>query len=314
MQQQEKVAAIVIGAAVLVLGGALLFGLKGGKGTKTPGAPGAAPARSAADGQFAEPRGVAVDANGFVYVVDSANARIQKFSPDGKFVAKWGKEGTEDGQFKTPGGIAVGPDGLIYVADTWNHRIQKFTAEGKFLGKWYGEGGFWGPRDVAVDAKGFAYVTDTGNRRIQKFTVDGKFVKQWGKQGAGPNEYDEPFGIKLDGAGLLYICDRLNFRIVVCDGDGKQVRSWPVDGWQKEQFYMEPYLAIDDARDIVYVTDPTKHRVHKYTRAGKFLGLIERDPATQLPFATPLGVAVSPTDGTVVITDMTSNKLYRVRP
>lgn len=314
MKQQEKVALVVIGITVLILIGAIVIGLKGGKGGGKAKAP-AAGARLTADGQLNSPRGVAVDAKGFVYVVDSENHRIQKFDSTGKFVAKWGSEGSGDGQFKTPGGIEAAPDGMIYVADTWNHRVQKFDNKGKFLGKWTGEGGFWGPRDLAVDAKGFAYVTDTGNRRIQKFTAeDGKYVKQWGTKGSGPDQYDEPFGIKSGQGNLLYICDRLNFRIQVTDFDGKRVKSWPVDGWQTEQFYMEPYLAVDDARNIVYVTDPTKHRVHKYNRDGKLLGLLEKDPKTQQPFATPLGVAVSPVDGTVYITDMTANRLYIIQP
>ncbi|NTV51745.1 MAG: 6-bladed beta-propeller [Candidatus Firestonebacteria bacterium] len=312
MRQQEKVAAVVIGLTVLVLAGAVFFGLKGGGGKAGNPVTSQAPERGRADGQFSMPRGVAVDADGFVYVVDSENHRVQKFKDTGEFVAKWGSEGTGDGQFKSPGGVAVGPDGFVYVADTWNHRIEKFDRQGKFITKWSGDGGFWGPRDVAVDEK-FVYVTDTGNRRIQKFSLKGEFVKSWGKKGSGPDEYDEPFGIKIGQEGLLYICDRLNFRIQVCNPDGKRVRSFPLDGWQKEQFYMEPYLALDDARDLLYVTDPTKHRVHKFTRAGKFLGFIENDPATHAPLATPVGVVVNPKDGTVYITDMTANKLYKLK-
>lgn len=315
MRQQEKVAIMVLGATVVVLLGAVLFGLKGGPGGGKSGrnALKTAGEKGAASGQFNAPRGVAVDGKGFVYVVDSENHRIQKFTADGQFVAKWGSEGAEDGQFKTPGGIDAGPDGNIYVADTWNHRIQKFDAAGKFLAKWGGEGGFWGPRDVAVDEQ-YVYVTDTGNRRIQKFTLNGQFVKMWGKKGSGPDEYDEPFGIKEGKNKLLYICDRLNFRIQVCDTEGTTKRSWPVDGWQKEQFFMEPYLALDLVRDWVYVTDPTKHRVHKFNLAGKFLGFIEKDPESQQPLATPLGVAVSPRDGTIYITDMTANRLYKIKP
>jgi DNA-binding beta-propeller fold protein YncE len=312
MRQQEKVTAVVIGLTVVVLGGAIFFGLKGGSGKASNPVSASAPERGKADGQFAMPRGVALDADGFVYVVDSENHRVQKFSAEGEFVAKWGGEGAGDGQFKTPGGIDVGPDGFVYVADTWNHRVQKFDRKGKFIAQWSGDGGFWGPRDVAADAK-HVYVTDTGNRRIQKFTLEGKFVKSWGKKGSGQDEYDEPFGIKIGKDQLLYICDRLNFRIVVCDTEGKQVRAFPIDGWQKEQFYMEPYLALDDARDLLYVTDPTKHRVHKFSRSGKFLGLIENDPVSHQALATPLGVAVAK-DGTLYVTDMTANKLYKFKP
>jgi tripartite motif-containing protein 71 len=76
-------------------------------------------------GQFQAPRGIAVDAHGFVYVADTGNDRIQKFSGDGAFIAKWGSLGAGDGQFNQPVDLAVDPDGVIYVAEEGNHRIQK---------------------------------------------------------------------------------------------------------------------------------------------------------------------------------------------
>jgi hypothetical protein len=68
-----------------------------------------------------------VDGSGNVYVADSGNNRIQKFTSDGTLLTKWGEEGGEDGQFYNPRGIAVDGSGEIYVADTWNGRIQKFA-------------------------------------------------------------------------------------------------------------------------------------------------------------------------------------------
>ncbi len=79
------------------------------------------------DGQFRNPQGIAVDGAGNVYVADSGNDRIQKFSASGAFLAKWGSEGSEDGQFLFPEGIAVDSLGDVYVADSENNRIQKFA-------------------------------------------------------------------------------------------------------------------------------------------------------------------------------------------
>jgi len=75
-----------------------------------------------------------------VYVADSWNNRIQKFTKDGRFLSAWGSYGSGDGQFNYPRGIAIDTDGLVYVADSWNNRIQKFTKDGQFLSAWGSEG------------------------------------------------------------------------------------------------------------------------------------------------------------------------------
>jgi len=79
------------------------------------------------DGQFVDLYGVALASDGSVYVADSGNNRIQKFTSEGVFVSKWGTEGTGDGQFVDPHGVAVASDGSVYVTDWSNDRIQKFS-------------------------------------------------------------------------------------------------------------------------------------------------------------------------------------------
>ena len=74
----------------------------------------------------------AVDASGNVYVADTGNHRIQKFSSTGVFITKWGSFGSENGQFFSPMGIEVDASGDVYIADTGNHRIQKFRSNGIF--------------------------------------------------------------------------------------------------------------------------------------------------------------------------------------
>jgi len=122
---------------------------------------------------FASPSGVAVDSYGNVYVADTYNHRIQKFSSSGTFITKWGSQGTGDGQFYSPSGVAVDSSGNLYVADTKNHRIQKFNSNGTFITKWgskgTGDGQFNNPYGVAIDSSGNVYVADSENNRIQKF-------------------------------------------------------------------------------------------------------------------------------------------------
>jgi tripartite motif-containing protein 71 len=133
-----------------------------------------------------------VDANGNVFVADSANNRVQKFTNDGTFVATWGSSGSADGQFDTILGIAVDANGNVFVTDFGNSRIQKFTNAGTFLAKWgssgSGDGQFNNPYGVAVDADGNVFVIDSLLKslitplfdRVQKFTNDGNLHHQVG--------------------------------------------------------------------------------------------------------------------------------------
>ena len=88
------------------------------------------------EGQFAGPHGIVVDANGDVYVADTGNNRVQKFTADGVFLMQWGSFGAADGQFDHPHGIGIDPSGNVFVAETGNSRVQKFSSAGDFILKW----------------------------------------------------------------------------------------------------------------------------------------------------------------------------------
>jgi hypothetical protein len=99
-------------------------------------------------GQFASPRGIAVDANDNIYVVDSGNNRIQIFDTDGRFVRSWQYPNVVDAF-----GIDVDSSGNIYICDGEASQVLKFANDGSFLVSWgeygWGEGYFRGPRDAS---------------------------------------------------------------------------------------------------------------------------------------------------------------------
>ncbi len=253
--------------------------------------------------RFKEPRAMAFDAAGNLFVVDKGNHRIQKLGPDGQFLARWGTMGDGEGQFKDPHGIAVGPDGSVYVADTWNHRIQKFDGNGGFIKAWNAtDQSFWGPRAVAVGPDGRVYVSDTGNKRIVYFSSDGIQIDSWGGDGSGPGQLIEPVGIAVMESGSVVVADTGNRRLQFFDSDGGFESDWKIFGW--EEFYTEPYLAVDG--ESVYVTDSHNHRFARY-RDNKLDG----SWGSTVEFNKPIGIAVNP-QGEIYIADTFNHTVDKV--
>jgi DNA-binding beta-propeller fold protein YncE len=79
---------------------------------------------------FNYPSDIAMDASGNIYVLDSANNRIQKFDPEGKYLATFGRKGQGPGEFYNPDSIDIDANGFFYVMDTYQNRIQTMKAEG----------------------------------------------------------------------------------------------------------------------------------------------------------------------------------------
>lgn len=89
---------------------------------------------------FNGPCDVVVAPNGDIFVADGhgndTNARVVKFSKDGKYIKEWGRKGTGPGEFDTLHSIAMDSKGRIFVADRGNNRIQIFDQDGKFIAEW----------------------------------------------------------------------------------------------------------------------------------------------------------------------------------
>jgi len=130
-----------------------------GKVLMTLGKPNSA---GAGDDQFNAPSDVVTAPNGDIFVADGhgekTNARIVKFSKDGKFIKTWGKEGKGPGEFNQPHGIAMDSQGRLFVADRANSRIQIFDQDGKFLTEWKQ---FGRPSGVVIDKNDVIHVADS---------------------------------------------------------------------------------------------------------------------------------------------------------
>ncbi|CAN5535194.1 hypothetical protein BH23CHL5_BH23CHL5_15440 [soil metagenome] len=267
-------------------------------------------------GQFNQPRGVGVNlGDGSIYVVDSANGRVQRFEAGGGFSGAWGGPETNvtftvTAEGLGPTGIEVGFDGLIHVADTWGHRIVVLNADGQVVREFgaYGDtmdapdastltGLFFGPRDVAITGTEI-YVVDTGNERVQVFTPDGTFIRSWGGYGSEPTQFIEPVGIAVGPDDRVYVADSGNARISVFARDGTPLMQWPAMSWQG-QLYFEPYLAFDQFGRL-YATSSATGSVDVYSLDGELIQSLFEAGGEQ--FEAPVGIALG-TDGTMKVTD-----------
>jgi len=149
------------------------------------------------DASFLEPRGMAMDKNGNLYVANYARSIIQKISQDGRAVTlagRLGVHGFQDGtgseaMFDGPSDIVVDADGNLYVTEFGNHLIRKLTPEGKVStlagdttqapivrGSEDGPGSkaqFNNPQGLIIDARtGIFYVADYSNQRIRKIVFE----------------------------------------------------------------------------------------------------------------------------------------------
>jgi sugar lactone lactonase YvrE/4-amino-4-deoxy-L-arabinose transferase-like glycosyltransferase len=225
---------------------------------------------TAPGGTFYEPWGIVVGQDGSVYVADTWNHRIQKFTSDGEFLNMWGYFGQADTPFAIwgPRDIAIDEIGNLFVTDTGNKRIVIYDPDGNYINQ-FGSvgleaGNFDEPVGIAVDKEGLVYIADTWNQRIQ---------------------------------------------VMVADASGSYLPliNWEVVGWYGQSLDNKPYLAVDNNGNL-FTTDPEGYRILHFTNTGTFIdyfGDFGTDPKT---FTLPTGIITDDAGG-LWITDAGNGRI-----
>ncbi len=253
--------------------------------------------------RFYNPRGVAVDSAGNIYVADTYNDEIRKITPAGVVTTLAGaaqQPGSTNGtgsaaRFNEPTGVAVDSAGNIYVADQYNSEVRKITPAGAVttlagaaghIGSADGTGSaarFDYPFGVALDNAGNVYVVDFGNDEIRKITPAGAVTTLAGAAGqegsadgtGSAARFYRPAGMAVDTAGNVYVADEHNHEIrevtpagVVTTLAGFPTQRGSADGIGRSASFNSPYgVAVDSAGDI-YVADSGNDEIRKITPAG----------------------------------------------
>ena len=174
--------------------------------------------------EFNKPSGVTVAKNGDIFVSDghggNSNARVVKFSKDGKFIKTWGQKGTEPGQFGELHGIVIDNQGRVLVADRGNNRIQVFDQDGKFIAEWKQ---FGIPSAFYVDKHDMLYV---GENRMNPDGARGIIVGSLKDQKPTAVIADPDQDAKARGVGSESVAVDAKGNIFGGQVDGKQVMEY----------------------------------------------------------------------------------------
>jgi len=260
-------------------------------------------------GQFFQLESLSVDDEGNIYVTDSGNARIQKFTSDGQFLETWGVRGTDNGEFEYPTGIAT-YESNVYVVDREQHRIQVFDSTGKFLQSWgeFGseQGEFFYPHGIAISNDGVVYVADTKNHRIQQFTTDGEFLSSFGIFGPGDGRLRTPVDVAL-GENYVYVADPGNYKIEKYTFEGISVASFD---YNFGGYSVRPNGLIVDPDGNIYFTDSYKHRIIKIDPEGNTLKIFGSVGNDKGKFVEPKDIVLDDR-GYLFVADFANNRIQK---
>ena len=307
--------------------------LAGGNGSGTADGTGTA-------AKFHEPRGIAIDSAGTLYVADYENHMVRKVTPAGVVTTLAGGAdvmGNTNGQgtaarFMSLQGIAVDSAGNVYVTEGGNRDVRKISPSGLVTTLASGNDKFSEPRGIAIDSNGVFYVGDYGANVVRRVTSTGVVSTHAGTAPtAGSNDgtttaslFNGPSGVAIDSNNTLYVADTLNNTIRKISADGTVTtlaglagRTSSVDGNATSARFQDPYAVAADGSGNLYVADATDHSIRKITSTGVVTTLAGKrgsfgstdGSGSAARFSGPLGIAAD-SAGNVFVAD-TGNSTVR---
>jgi peptidylamidoglycolate lyase len=284
--------------------------------------------------QMGEAAGVAVDANGHVFIFhrpgrgfDTAAteklkdpAVLEVDAGSGALINAWGAN-----TFLVPHGITIDQANNVFLTDVGLQQVFKFTHDGKPLlalgepriGKWDGTH-FNEPTDIAIRPDGSFYVSDGYvNSRVAIFDKNGKWVREWGKKGSGPGEFSNPHGLTFVQGTDVLVADRENSRLQLFDHVGVFKKQWT--GVADAQTTGRVFCVAADATGALYLgirraDYDTQHTgVVKLDRDWNIVATVGFGQPGDPVFNAVHDIAVGK-DGSIYVAETRTKRVVKLRP
>jgi ABC-type Fe3+ transport system permease subunit/sugar lactone lactonase YvrE len=231
--------------------------------------------RGTGPGQFNKPRALTVDRDYNLYVVDMTG-RVQKFSPDGRYVLAWQMPETDKGK---PKGMTGDARGNIVVIEPHYSRVNHFDAAGHLVAQWGVHGTNTGqlmfPRAAAINSRGEIYLSEYGLvERVLRFTDQGEtFLNVIGSGGIAPGEFNRPEGLGVGPGDKLYVADSCNHRVQIFSREGQFLESFGAAGSAVGEMSY-PYDVRVDSSGLIFVCEFGNSRVQIFDQENRSVGMV----------------------------------------
>lgn len=285
--------------------------------------------------EMGEAAGVAVDANGHVFVFhrpgrgfDPAATELLKDpavleidGATGRLLNSWGAN-----TFLVPHGITIDAANNVFLTDVGLQQVLKYSHDGKRIfavgeprvGKWDATH-FNQPTDIAIRADGSFYVSDGYvNSRVALFDRNGKWLQEWGKKGDGAGEFSNPHGLSFVPGGTdVIVADRQNSRLQLFDRTGTFKRQWV--GEADAQTTGRVFSVAADANGALWIGirredyDPPHTGVVKLDRNWTIVTAIGFGKAGDPVFNAVHDLAVG-RDGSIYVAETRTRRVVKLRP
>lgn len=279
------------------------------------------------DSQFNFPENIESDNQGNLYVADTYNHRIQKFSSTGAYITQWGTRGSATGSFEYPYDIAINNEtNEAYVTDTENNRIQVFDLDGGYIGEInsisYYDNSFENPAmkpydadivtpyGIAINPKGYVYVTGLFERLTEKVISSVSFeysstlypgvqILNSPNQHSGWDVKDLTNqiiarGIDVSSQERVFLGNLITNKIQVHYLDGTKIREFGAGETESDVLNFPTGISVDYYGNV-FVADKFNDRIQMFDSAGKYLttiGSSGNEGKLNGLFSTPAGVEI----------------------
>ncbi|GEM_PF-922887 len=245
-------------------------------------------------GEFQQPRGIAIDANRHLYIADTENGRIQIFDLAGKFVKQVKPTGAQE-SFRFPRAIALNSLGIAYITDDLDFRIYKYDSSGRQLAIWkrprVQEENPSIPGRLMISPSGYMYLSEPNNHRILVHDANEKLIGSIGRD----QGLQSPGGMVLDNKGQLCVLDFGTMMVHVFDRKLQPITTFGKRGNGPGEFSVPREICLDRFGHY-FVADTLNHRIQVFDAEGKFLLAFGKKGNAPGEFNGPEGLAMGPED------------------